>query len=272
MSVMESPLEVLSRAATMVQDNANEARLTTKELPTTKWRRDRRLRANEYHHHSHSSSSSMSPLSPQNLHHPHSPQNSTNNTNGNMVRPLSETTQNSITETPLDMSVTSAMVKQRSPPPPYREPLPGSTFATALARPSVITQAPPKRDSNNHNQNFNSISNRENDNSVTAESNSVCDPVIDEHFRRSLGADYMNLFKKKSSPPTSSASSPQEPQPAPPGPQQKDEESEEQHSPKHRTTVTVNGESVGTSVDDHFAKALGDTWKKLQADKAKNDE
>lgn len=82
----------------------------------------------------------------------------------------------------------------------------------------------------------------------------------------------MNLFKKKSSPPTSSASSPQEPQPAPPGPQQKDEESEEQHSPKHRTTVTVNGESVGTSVDDHFAKALGDTWKKLQADKAKNDE
>lgn len=44
-------------------------------------------------------------------------------------------------EAPLDMTLTG---KPRSPPPPYREPLPGSNFATT-PRPSVITQAP-KRD------------------------------------------------------------------------------------------------------------------------------
>lgn len=68
---------------------------------------------------------------------------------GGGIKPLSESnsannsscssTNSSNIETPLDMSVTS---KPRTPPPPYREPLPGSQFASALARPSVITQAP----------------------------------------------------------------------------------------------------------------------------------
>lgn len=233
---MESPLEVLSRAATMVQDNANESRLTTKELPTTKWRRDRRLRTSEYHHNL--SSASSSPPSPQT---PHS----------STVRPLSETTNTTTNpiECPIDMSVSSTTIKPRSPPPPYREPLPGSTFATVLPRPSVITQAP-KRD------NHCTISNRENDNHST-ESISMCDPVIDEHFRRSLGANYMALFDKKSPP---------LPQP-PSAPQTKLRNNT-------RTTVTLtNNDAISTSVDDHFAKALGDTWKKLQADKeTKTDE
>lgn len=83
-----------------------------------------------------------------------------------------------------------------------------------------------------------------------SESISMCDPVIDEHFRRSLGADYMALFNKKSPP---------QPKPA--------------ISPKTTITVSCNNDSVATSVDDHFAKALGDTWKKLQADRElKNDD
>ncbi|CAL4177010.1 unnamed protein product, partial [Meganyctiphanes norvegica] len=53
------------------------------------------------------------------------------------------------------------------------------------------------------------------------------DPEIDEHFRRSLGADYQQLFKNTQSP------------------------------VQHNTD----------SVDDHFAKALGETWTKLQAER-----
>lgn len=49
----------------------------------------------------------------------------------------------------------------------------------------------------------------------------MCDPVIEEHFRRSLGKNY------------------------------KEAES--------------NSVSITGSVDDHFAKALGDTWRQIQA-------
>lgn len=54
------------------------------------------------------------------------------------------------------MSVPS---KPRTPPPPYREPLPGSTFASTLAhRPSVITQAP-KREIISNRENKDTIAN-----------------------------------------------------------------------------------------------------------------
>lgn len=58
------------------------------------------------------------------------------------VKPLGESNQsNSLSdsnmEIPLDMSVGAS----KPPPPPYRDPLPGSTFCT-MSRPSVITQAP----------------------------------------------------------------------------------------------------------------------------------
>lgn len=92
-----------------------------KELPTTKWRRDRRIRlSSEYHHSNHN----------------HEPVVGT-------VKPLGESNQsNSLgdnsMEIPLDMSVGAS----KPPPPPYRDPLPGSTFCTTMSRPSVITQAP----------------------------------------------------------------------------------------------------------------------------------
>lgn len=105
-----------------------DTRISNKELPTTKWRRERRIRvSSEYH----------SPPSPG-------------------IKPLSESNSTNSTETPLDMSVPS---KPRTPPPPYREPLPGSTFATTLAhRPSVITQAP-KREIISNRENKDTIAN-----------------------------------------------------------------------------------------------------------------
>lgn len=71
----------------------------------------------------------------------------------------------------------------------------------------------------------------------------MCDPIIDEHFRRSLGNDYLALFSNNNVSKESSSCKP---------------------------TQKVAGSNVielmdntGLSVDDHFAKALGDTWLKL---------
>lgn len=93
-----------------------EMRVTAKELPTTKWRRERRQRTAEYQVHDAVSSD----------------------------REREERDMDS----PIDMSVSSGALKHQlraSPPPPYREPLPGTNYA-ANSRPSVITQAPPKRE------------------------------------------------------------------------------------------------------------------------------
>uniref|UniRef100_A0A0A1WV75 Transcription cofactor vestigial-like protein 4 n=1 Tax=Zeugodacus cucurbitae TaxID=28588 RepID=A0A0A1WV75_ZEUCU len=238
---METALDVLSRAATMVQDNANEARISSKELPTARWRRERRSRAGEYPTMSSgvanaaastaSTSSSLSPAgtppppgvcavgltSPVSAHHhvagvppPMSIMMAA------AMRPLCESTNRptpppsnssaaaaayqhqSGMESPIDMSVSSSTLKHRSsPPPPYRAPLPGSTYATALVRPSVITQAPSKRERERERGERELLANRENDNR-SSDSISTCDTVIDEHFRRSLGPNYAVLFGKKS--------------------------------------------------------------------------
>lgn len=115
----------------------------------------------------------------------------------------------------------------------------------------------------------------------------MIDPVIDEHFRRSLGADYINIFgNNKKSPnhiakvvPKKILSSPSLPlSPSSPSSissispnvvvQPSQTTSDETRSV---TTVTVQSsiattDSISMSVDDHFAKALGgDTWKQLKA-------
>ena len=118
---------------------------------------------------------------------------------------------------------------------------------------------------------------------------SSADPLLDEHFRRSLGADYESLFKKKtgseSEPPSSTESTP------PKVPQQ---QSSSDQSPKPQEDSTKVDDPVKAfqedmemegytgkqendndlcriysnfsfiAVEDHFAKALGDTWVKLQ--------
>lgn len=123
----------------------------------------------------------------------------------------------------------------------------------------------------------------------------MIDPVIDEHFRRSLGADYMNLFGKKREAaakhlsPASSTSPEQQRSPRPNETKSANDSSQpstplscsskNKASPMPKTTSPQNalptsvdvvdgpGKSnttIAMSVDDHFAKALGDTWKQLQ--------
>ncbi|EDV97162.1 proline-rich receptor-like protein kinase PERK8 [Drosophila grimshawi] len=187
---MESALDVLSRAATMVQNNASETRLTSKELPTAKWRRERRQRAAAAEYQVHDAGSDRERERER------------------------ERDREPDMDSPIDMSVTSSTVKHQraSPPPPYREPQGGaaSSHCYAASRPSVITQAPPKREQPEHvHHHHHSHSSREHDNRST-ESVSICD--IDEHFRRSLGPDYAALLK---SPTSSSPTSSPQPQPQP---------------------------------------------------------
>ncbi|XP_041976312.1 transcription cofactor vestigial-like protein 4 [Aricia agestis] len=253
MEKMESALDVLSRAATMVQpcpaypasDSdgfetpstassgesegdrtlSPEAPLTQPKELTGKWRRERRTRLPEYRPREsgkmalRSASFNERRVAPAVTRAPHS--------DGELSDGVDETPANLTTngkappeypgpkyEAPIDMRLS------RPAPPPYN-------------RPSVIktNDAPPG-------------------------SVSMCDPVIDEHFRRSLGDDYMNLFKKDNAQPG-------------PKPNTKDRASspiqftnEEPTKPVKIIAMEVDDASI--SVDDHFAKALGDTWKQIQ--------
>lgn len=126
----------------------------------------------------------------------------------------------------------------RGSPPSYSEAIskPGYRLSVPLARPSVITCAPASptltRDSDK--------ADKYPSDSTLEAGDGMCDPVIDEHFRRSLGKDYLTLFAKK----TSSSKS----------------GNDKEQSGSDGLSIT------GLSVDDHFAKALGDTWLKLQAE------
>uniref|UniRef100_A0A1A8J5T7 Transcription factor SOX-10 n=1 Tax=Nothobranchius kuhntae TaxID=321403 RepID=A0A1A8J5T7_NOTKU len=108
-----------------------------------------------------------------------------------------------------------------------------STVERQQNRPSVITCAA----ANNRNCNLsqcpvshNGCSNLTNnyrrinrESQHAPQTNTACDPVIEEHFRRSLGKNY------------------------------------------REAEVVSNSVSITGSVDDHFAKALGDTWLQIQA-------
>ncbi|GBP15146.1 Transcription cofactor vestigial-like protein 4 [Eumeta japonica] len=127
-------------------------------------------------------------------------------------------------EAPIDMRLT------RPAPPPY----PGAT------RPSVITRG----------------------GDTPPDSVSMCDPVIDEHFRRSLGDNYMSLFKKN------------EVQPGP-KPNTKDRASSPilfnkfADPPRPTKIIAMDVDDASLSVDDHFTKALGDTWRQIQTSRLK---
>lgn len=91
-------------------------------------------------------------------------------------------------------------------------------------RPSVITCAPASnRNCNLTHCHMNGCSPSPPTDQRKTNANTVCDPVIEEHFRRSLGKNY------KEAEPVS------------------------------------NSVSITGSVDDHFAKALGDTWLQIKA-------
>lgn len=88
----------------------------------------------------------------------------------------------------------------------------------------------------------------------------MCDPIIDEHFRRSLGSDYHTVFANNNVPK-------EPPKESPPARKESPiivEENLKELKDKESTTSVIElMESAGLSVDDHFAKALGDTWTKL---------
>ncbi|XP_061591793.1 transcription cofactor vestigial-like protein 4 [Cololabis saira] len=91
-------------------------------------------------------------------------------------------------------------------------------------RPSVITCAPASNRNCNLSQcHMNGCPPGQPTDQKKTNANTVCDPVIEEHFRRSLGKNY------RESEPVS------------------------------------NSLSITGSVDDHFAKALGDTWHQIKA-------
>ncbi|KAL6119188.1 vgll4 [Pungitius sinensis] len=91
-------------------------------------------------------------------------------------------------------------------------------------RPSVITCAPASnRNCNLSHCHMNGCSPGPPTNLMKTNANTECDPVIEEHFRRSLGKNY-----------------------------------------KEAEAVS-NLVSISGSVDDHFAKALGDAWLQIKA-------
>lgn len=116
----------------------------------------------------------------------------------------------------------------------------------------------------------------------------MVDPVIDEHFRRSLGADYMNLFGKRLNQLKSMSSAstivrrnlpisqsvqsntPEKLSERSLQTHRLDEYSSsiDKHDSGYPNIVEENVDTVDMSVDDHFAKALGDTWIQLQQNKS----
>ncbi|EDV41334.1 uncharacterized protein Dana_GF23470, isoform A [Drosophila ananassae] len=222
-SLLWQPWRDLQQAAAMhhqlyrqqqQQQSHKEMRVTSKELPTTKWRRERRQRAAEYQVHDGGS--------------------------GDRDRER-ERERDRDMDSPIDMSVTSGSLKihqqqlRASPPPPYREPLPGTLY-TANSRPSVITQAPPKREP-----------------LEAAHSSDVAICDIDEHFRRSLGENYAALFSKKSPTPTPT------PTPSPSG------SSKQQVSPLGYGTVLMASPTstvVAAATTSHPFHQLGPTLPK----------
>ncbi|KAK2851625.1 hypothetical protein Q5P01_007901 [Channa striata] len=100
----------------------------------------------------------------------------------------------------------------------------GVTTERQQNRPSVITCAPASnRNCDLSHCHMNGCSSSPAANQKKSNTNAVCDPVIEEHFRRSLGKIYKEV----------------EP--------------------------VSNSVSITGSVDDHFAKALGDTWLQIKA-------
>ncbi|CAO1334056.1 unnamed protein product [Diamesa serratosioi] len=219
---MESPLEVLSRAATCMQEHDGKFKfeiisstflisqklllvaVEISKLPAKKLYTRLNSHQNVINNHQQQQQqpSSIS-IIPINM--PHSTTTSSPGMVHKNDEPMDQDDDEEINvhddDSPLDMRIT----KQHD------------SDSDSVVRPSVIRRAP----------SFKETSNSPNPTSST------CDPFIDEHFRRSL-----DLASQ-----------------APP-PLKKQVIITETHDDDEDTN--------DMSVDDHFAKALGDTWKKIQ--------
>lgn len=106
----------------------------------------------------------------------------------------------------------------------------------------------------------------------------MCDPIIDEHFRRSLGKDYAMLFAS-SNPETAKTPSiikkvTENSTPLTNHQKPKKNNLDDKNGVIQSFREMMDTDSASLSVDDHFAKALGDTWiqlnKKEKLDVTKN--
>lgn len=317
---METPLDVLSRAATLIHDQLKSAKnddsnqvrreligyddadddandadddhwnsasaASSKELPT---RAKKERRRHERHHELVSASAASRNSKP----HHHLPHHRIKNASAASASAPEEPV-----DRPLDMSTNrrpSAHRSGRSPPPyPVLPVLPAYPSGNSgypmypsppdyIARPSVITCASSLRSSPAPScpspcSSTGSVSSsrigagsplpplpplhhRPADTGRIPQrhiSSGMSDPVIDEHFRRSLGERYTHLFASStSSSSASSASLVAADSSTTSGGGHTNPSSRDDKLP---STVNV----TGLSVDDHFAKALGETWLKLQ--------
>jgi len=115
-------------------------------------------------------------------------------------------------------------------------------------RPSVIVST-----TTNSKTNRQLASSSRNEPSFTATSDKVVDQSIDEHFRLSLGDSFYNKMLNSQSTPTKDISKKLSPSSI---------DNHFNRSSQQDSTVIESS----MSVDDHFAKALGETWFKLKKD------
>lgn len=167
------------------------------------------------------------------------------------------------------------------PPPSYEDATVKCTYPTRNSPPPVAAVAPVLKMTSNVEEKqppFAAANNEEKRTvrEITIITNSYADPLLDEHFRRSLGANYKSLFKKKDDEQQQIASSTSSPPVSPPNPSTSSERlqpaaekaAKEEVEKKDADPVKAFQEDMdmeGYTVEDHFAKALGDTWVKLQA-------
>eukprot|EP00095_Tigriopus_kingsejongensis_P003298 maker-scaffold355_size198070-snap-gene-0.28 protein:Tk03298 transcript:maker-scaffold355_size198070-snap-gene-0.28-mRNA-1 annotation:"hypothetical protein KGM_00435" len=172
----------------------------------------------------------------------------------------------------------SPPVENRLPPPPSYEsanagrrlePVSFATVSSTTPTPPIPTPDTTPRETE-----------RVREITIITNSNSDSDPLLDEHFRRSLGANYHNLFNTEKSERSSPKSSPRALSPAQSS-ETSNADSTKHHpesgfSPKHNEPMDVDhpgqafnddSDMKGYTVEDHFAKALGDTWLKIKAQK-----
>lgn len=327
--VGESALDVLSRAATMLQEqspmhitNDEPKHQTSKQLPSSKWKRDRRSKPEYTRKPDPSKSNDTQPtINGQQQRDRESPTSRLEDVE------TSPTSNGHVDDSPLDMSV-----RQRGLPPSYSQAINDPSFRSSykssvvqevrsssssseLVAPTPIAQAPAC--------NVNGSGNVGNTRDELPSGISMCDPIIDEHFRRSLGKAYMTVFNNNnnssqqqqasttttaaansnrdnlastnssnrtspipthpSSHTTTSSSKTNNQQTQAKSPCNSTEaistvKNDNQQTVTARKVTIVNTatnittvsdlmDGAGLSVDDHFAKALGDTWLKLNGKK-----
>ncbi|XP_040579490.2 uncharacterized protein [Lepeophtheirus salmonis] len=278
MSSLESPLDVLSRAATMVEKSSISSNLKQSDKGC-----ERSSSFKERHPKFRKSSTPEYLLAAGNK-----------RRNSREFHPLPSSSEGEMETTdeegPLDMSIKK---RDRSPPPPYpinfSSGSPPSISLRDLPPPPSYEVAISKRYSDSLHRPGSTESNKENEDTrpireITIITDSCADPLLDEHFRRSLGANYKSLFKKS---PVSQEDG--EDESSPENDSNVKQSSSNNNSPSSRKTDLDDDERVrvinaedterdhivemdqeGSTVEDHFAKALGETWIKLQAAASKS--